>query len=47
MSTDDVKAYLLGLQNRIVAKLESIDGGTFLHDEWQRDEGLAGSDNAA
>ena len=42
MSTDDVKAYLLDLQNRIVAKLESIDGGTFLHDEWQRDEGGGG-----
>ena len=42
MSTDDVKAYLLGLQNNIVAKLEAIDGGRFLHDEWQRDEGGGG-----
>ena len=42
MSTDDVKAYLLGLQNNIVANLEAIDGGRFLHDEWQRDEGGGG-----
>ena len=42
MSTDDVKAYLLGLQDNIVAKLEAIDGGRFLHDEWQRDEGGGG-----
>ncbi len=42
MSTDDVKAYLLGLQNSIVAKLEAIDGGSFLHDAWQRDEGGGG-----
>ena len=37
MSSIDVKNYLLDLQNSIVAKLEKIDGGTFLLDEWQRD----------
>ena len=41
--TDDVKSYLLSLQNRIVAELEAIDGkGQFLKDAWQRPEGGGG-----
>ncbi len=41
--TDDVKNYLLSLQNRIVAELEAIDGkGRFLKDAWQRPEGGGG-----
>jgi coproporphyrinogen III oxidase len=42
MDTADVKQYLLDLQNRIVTKLEAIDGKPFLRDEWQRDEGGGG-----
>jgi coproporphyrinogen III oxidase len=34
-----VKTYLLSLQDRIVRALESIDGGRFLRDEWQRAPG--------
>ena len=37
-----VRAYLLGLQSRIVAKMEALDGGTFARDEWKRDEGGGG-----
>ncbi len=40
---DDVKNYLLSLQNRIVAELEHIDGGeSFLEDTWTRDGGGGG-----
>ncbi len=40
---DDVKGYLLSLQNRIVAELEQIDGnGVFRRDAWQREEGGGG-----
>ena len=40
---DDVKDYLLSLQNRIVAELEQIDGeGRFRRDAWQREEGGGG-----
>lgn len=40
---DDVKDYLLSLQNRIVAELEQIDGnGRFRRDAWQRQEGGGG-----
>ena len=42
MSTIEVKNYLLDLQNAIVNKLEQIDGGKFLRDEWTRDEGGGG-----
>ncbi len=42
MSTIEVKSYLLSLQNTIVEKLEQIDGGKFLRDEWTRDEGGGG-----
>ncbi|MEO1244979.1 MAG: oxygen-dependent coproporphyrinogen oxidase [Pseudomonadota bacterium] len=41
--TDDVKSYLLSLQNRIVAELEAVDGkGQFIRDAWQRDGGGGG-----
>ena len=42
MSTIEVKNYLLNLQSSIVEALEKIDGGKFLRDEWQRDEGGGG-----
>ena len=44
MSVDSqaVKNYLLDLQARIVTQLESLDGGTFRSDAWQRDEGGGG-----
>ena len=42
MNPTDVKTYLLDLQARIVAKLESLDGKSFLCDEWQRPEGGGG-----
>jgi coproporphyrinogen III oxidase len=41
-SPSDVKAYLLGLQERIVTALEDADGSPFLRDEWQRPEGGGG-----
>jgi coproporphyrinogen III oxidase len=37
-----VKAFLLGLQDTIVARLAALDGGTFLHDAWQRPQGGGG-----
>jgi coproporphyrinogen III oxidase len=37
-----VRDYLTGLQSRIVAKMESLDGGSFLTDEWRRPEGGGG-----
>ncbi len=42
MNTQAVKDYLLGLQERIVARLQVIDGKEFLRDEWQRAEGGGG-----
>lgn len=40
---DSVKQYLLGLQDRICARLESIDGkAEFLTDSWERDSGGSG-----
>ena len=42
MNITDVETYLLDLQNRIVAKMESLDGEPFLRDEWQRPEGGGG-----
>ena len=46
MSTVDVesvKAYLLGLQDRICQSLQQEDGGAcFIEDEWQREEGGGG-----
>jgi coproporphyrinogen III oxidase len=37
-----VKAFLLGLQDTIVARLAALDGGTFLRDAWQRPQGGGG-----
>ena len=42
MDTAAVHAYLTGLQGRIVAALEAIDGGTFRSDEWTRPAGGGG-----
>jgi coproporphyrinogen III oxidase len=42
MNISTVKAYLTGLQERIVARLEALDGGTFLRDAWQRPQGGGG-----
>jgi coproporphyrinogen III oxidase len=42
MDESAVRSYLLGLQDRIVAKLEAIDGGKFSRDEWKRPEGGGG-----
>jgi coproporphyrinogen III oxidase len=39
MSTERVRAYLLGLQSRIVGALEVEDGLPFRRDHWQRDAG--------
>ena len=42
VSTDAVKTYLIGLQARIVAAFEEIDGKPFSADSWQRPEGGGG-----
>ncbi|RPJ47465.1 MAG: oxygen-dependent coproporphyrinogen oxidase [Betaproteobacteria bacterium] len=42
MNISAVKTYLTGLQERIVARLEALDGGAFLHDAWQRPRGGGG-----
>ncbi|GAA5784271.1 oxygen-dependent coproporphyrinogen oxidase [Chitiniphilus shinanonensis] len=42
MDTTAVKDYLLTLQQNIVASLENLDGGAFLHDAWQRPQGGGG-----
>ncbi len=40
---EQAKDYLLGLQDRIVANLEHLDGkGKFVEDAWQREEGGGG-----
>ena len=40
---DEVKEYLLGLQNRICAELEQLDGGAaFTRDGWERAAGGGG-----
>ncbi|RVT83104.1 oxygen-dependent coproporphyrinogen oxidase [Inhella crocodyli] len=38
-ATDTVRAYLLGLQHRIVTGLEALDGNAFASDPWQREPG--------
>lgn len=38
----DVKAWLLGLQDRIISALEHADGKPFLRDAWERPEGGGG-----
>jgi len=42
MQIASVRDYLLGLQQRIVSKLEALDGGRFGTDEWRRPEGGGG-----
>jgi len=43
MNPDSVSRYLTGLQARIVAALEAIDGGEFRRDDWTRPEGGGGT----
>jgi len=42
MNTQPIVDYLRGLQDRIVAELERLDGGTFRTDTWQRKGGGGG-----
>src|SRR5712664_3440715 len=42
MNPAAVHAYLLELQNRLVAELERIEGRSFRRDQWQRNEGGGG-----
>ena len=42
MDTWAVRSYLLNLQERIVAKLEALDGERFAAEEWKRPEGGGG-----
>ena len=42
VSTAAVKTYLIGLQSRIVAAFEAIDGKSFSVDSWDRPEGGGG-----
>lgn len=42
MNTQPIAEYLRGLQDRIVAELERLDGGTFRADSWERKGGGGG-----
>ena len=42
MNTSEIRSYLLDLQNRIVAALETLDGMTFRRDTWERPGGGGG-----
>ncbi|MEX0960809.1 MAG: oxygen-dependent coproporphyrinogen oxidase [Burkholderiales bacterium] len=42
MDAAAVSDYLTGLQGRIVARLEQLDGGSFRNDSWQRPQGGGG-----
>ena len=42
MKIKPVRDYLVGLQDSIVSRLESLDGGKFIRDEWKRPEGGGG-----
>jgi coproporphyrinogen III oxidase len=42
MKPEPVRDYLTGLQNRVVAELERIDGRRFRSDRWERSEGGGG-----
>jgi len=42
MDLDAIKRYLLGLQEKIVARLAEIDGKAFLRDSWDRTQGGGG-----
>src|SRR6266568_37270 len=39
MNSESVRDYMIGLQNRIAAELERIDGQAFRSDRWERSEG--------
>ena len=43
MDLDAPRGYLADLQQRIVARLEAIDGASFRRDTWQRPEGGGGT----
>ncbi|HEX4781270.1 MAG TPA: oxygen-dependent coproporphyrinogen oxidase [Usitatibacter sp.] len=43
MKTTPVRDYLVGLQEAIVSRLESLDGGRFARDEWKRPQGGGGT----
>ncbi|MDO4683981.1 MAG: oxygen-dependent coproporphyrinogen oxidase [Lautropia sp.] len=43
VSTDDIASWFSGLQGRIVAGLEGIDGGQFLRDAWEREAPQSGT----
>jgi coproporphyrinogen III oxidase len=43
MQVTPVRDYLLALQGAIVARLEALDGGKFLRDDWKRPEGGGGT----
>ncbi len=42
MNIEAIRSYLLDLQDRIVARMEQLDGGTFRRDSWDRPEGGGG-----
>src|SRR3989304_1930859 len=42
MNSSAVKHYLLGLQQRIVASLQELDGKPFREDRWDRPQGGGG-----
>src|SRR5258707_3792333 len=42
MNPAAVHAYILDLQNRLVAELERVEGQSFRRDQWQRSEGGGG-----
>jgi coproporphyrinogen III oxidase len=42
MNSESVRDYMIGLQDRIVAELERIDGHRFRSDRWERGEGGGG-----
>jgi coproporphyrinogen III oxidase len=42
INVEQIKNYLLGLQNDICSQLETIDGKKFLRDEWKRPAGGGG-----
>ena len=43
MDTRPVRDYFTALQSRLVGALESLDGGAFRTDSWERAEGGGGS----
>jgi coproporphyrinogen III oxidase len=43
MKITPVRDYLVGLQEAIVSRLEALDGGRFIRDEWKRPEGGGGT----